>query len=240
MIIFDVDGVLVDVRGSFHRSTIQTIHHFTGKTVSIAGIQKWKSKGGYNDDWKLTTAWIRELGVRVTHDIVKEQFMKFYWGDGRLGNVSRERWLVTPGRLLRWSRRYELSLFTGRTRQELSHTLARSRAGNFFREIVTMDDIDRLKPHPDGLLRILDGRDPSLAVYLGDNVDDAIAARRAKVNFLGVLPRNSTARRLQGAALRREGAQTILHSVSELDAWLKRNTQMKSRTRIVHRGTTEP
>jgi HAD superfamily hydrolase (TIGR01548 family) len=226
MIIFDVDGVLVDVRGSFHRSTIQTVHHFTGKTVSIAGIQKWKAKGGYNDDWKLATSWIRELGVRVTYDVVKEQFMKFYWGNGLPGNVTRERWLVTPSRLLRWSRRYELSLFTGRTRQELSHTLERSKAKRLFCNIVTMDDTERLKPHPDGLLRILNGRDPSRAVYLGDNVDDAIAARRAEVTFLGVLPRNSYARRLQGPALRREGAQTILHSVSDLDDWLKQNRQM--------------
>jgi len=31
LIIFDVDGVLVDVRGSFHRSIIDTVRHFTGK-----------------------------------------------------------------------------------------------------------------------------------------------------------------------------------------------------------------
>jgi HAD superfamily hydrolase (TIGR01548 family) len=226
MIIFDVDGVLVDVRGSFHRSTIQTVHHYTGKRVSIEGIQKWKSKGGYNDDWKLTTAWIRELGVRATYDQVKKQFMKFYWGDLRPGNVTHERWLISPHHLRRWSQKYELSLFTGRTRQELSHTLGRSKAKDLFHQIVTMDDVDRLKPYPDGLLRILNGRDPSLAVYLGDNVDDAIAARRAQVIFLGVLPRNSHARRLQGPALRREGAQTILHNVSELDRWLNQQSKV--------------
>jgi HAD superfamily hydrolase (TIGR01548 family) len=226
MIIFDVDGVLVDVRGSFHRSTIQTVHYFTGKKVTFAGIQKWKSKGGYNDDWKLTTAWVRELGARVSYELVKAQFMKFYWGDGRPGNVLRERWLVTPTRLLRWSKKYELSLFTGRTKQELRHTLGRSKAGNLFRHIVTMDDIDRLKPHPDGLLLILNGRNPANAVYLGDNVDDAIAARRAKVNFIGVLPRSSDARRVQGPALRRQGARTILHRVSDLDGWLKRKTNL--------------
>jgi phosphoglycolate phosphatase-like HAD superfamily hydrolase len=126
---------------------------------------------------------------------------------------------------LRWSQRYELSLFTGRTRQELSHTLSRSKARTLFHQIVTMDDIERLKPYPDGLLRILNGRDPSRAVYLGDNVDDAIAARRAEVNFLGVLPRNSHSRRLQGPALRREGARAILNGVLDLDHWLKQNTQ---------------
>ena len=223
MIIFDVDGVLVDVRGSFHRSTIQTVRHFTGMKVSLAGIQKWKLKGGYNDDWKLTTDWVCQLGVKVKYDEVKKQFMRFYWGDGHPGNVARERWLVTSSRLRRWSRRYELSLFTGRTRQELSHTLGRSPMRNIFRQIVTMDDVVRLKPHPDGLLRILDGRDPSIAVYLGDNVDDAIAARKAGVNFLGVLPRNSHARRFQGRRLLAEGALRILHKVSDLADWLEVN-----------------
>ena len=30
LVVFDVDGVLVDVRGSFHRSIIDTVQHFTG------------------------------------------------------------------------------------------------------------------------------------------------------------------------------------------------------------------
>ena len=221
MIVFDVDGVLVDVSKSFHRSTIQTVKLFTGRAVSDVDIQKWKSKGGFNDDWRLTTALIRELGGRASYQEVKRRFMKFYWGEDRPGNVSRERWLVPLARLRRWARRFELSLFTGRTREELSYTLRRNKVEGVFRHVVTMDDDTRLKPHPDGLLRILNGRDPNRAIYLGDNVDDAIAARKAGVIFLGVLRRNSQARRLKGAALRREGARTILHSALDLDEWLK-------------------
>ena len=36
IIIFDVDGVLVDVRQSFHRTLIQTIEYFTGRRVTGA------------------------------------------------------------------------------------------------------------------------------------------------------------------------------------------------------------
>ena len=61
LLIFDVDGVLVDVHGSFHRSILDTVHHFTGKRVARADIQKWKSKTGYNDDWRLSTDWIASL-----------------------------------------------------------------------------------------------------------------------------------------------------------------------------------
>lgn len=223
LIVFDVDGVLVDVRGSFHRSTVQTVHHFTGKRVAASEIQKWKSKSGFNDDWKLSTAWIAELGGNAKYEEVKAQFMKFYWGDGAPGNVEREKWLV-PARLLKkWSKRAELALFTGRTRKELAYTLARQDMKKFFRRIVTMDDIENLKPHPDGLLRILNGRDPSRALYLGDNIDDALASQRADVPFLGVLPRNSGARRMRGHILRDLGALAILHQASDLDAWLTRN-----------------
>ena len=223
LIVFDVDGVLVDVRGSFHRSTVQTVHHFTGKRVATSEIQKWKSKSGFNDDWKLTTAWIRELGGDTKYEEVKTQFMKFYWGDGVPGNVEREEWLV-PARLLKkWSKRAELALFTGRTRKELSYTLACLKMKKYFKQIVTMDDIKNLKPHPDGLLRILKERDPSRALYLGDNIDDALASQRAAVPFLGVLPRGSHARKMRGHILRDLGALAILHEASELDGWLAKN-----------------
>jgi HAD superfamily hydrolase (TIGR01548 family) len=221
LIIFDVDGVLVDVRGSFHRSTIQTVRHFTGKRVTVSEIQQWKSKSGFNDDWKLSTAWIRQLGGSAEYEEVKAQFMKFYWGDGKAGNVLREEWLVPARKLKKWAAHSELALFTGRTRKELTYTLNRLNVAKFFDRIVTMDDITRLKPHPDGLIQILNGRDPSTAVYLGDNIDDALASQRAGVPFLGVLPRGSRARQLRGRALRDLGALAILHNATELDDWLK-------------------
>jgi len=43
------------------------------------------------------------------------------------------------------------------------------------------------KPDPEGLHLLLDGAPPRDAIYLGDNIDDALAAKRARVPFLGVL-----------------------------------------------------
>ena len=220
LVILDVDGVLVDVRESFHRTTVQTVRHFTGQRVSRAEMHRWKNRSGYNDDWKLTTDWICSLGRRVSYEEVKRQYQRFYWGESGEGNVARERWLLPRARLRRWARRAELAIFTGRTRRELGHTLARFGVARYFRRIVTLDDVRRSKPAPEGLLRILDGRDPVSAVYAGDNVDDALAAQRCGIAFLGVLPRNSAARRLRAARLRQLGAQAILGHVSELEEWL--------------------
>ncbi|MGH9679091.1 MAG: HAD family hydrolase, partial [Candidatus Acidiferrales bacterium] len=156
LVIFDVDGVLVDVHGSFHQSIIDTVHFFTGHRPTHAEIHTWKNRSGYNDDWRLSTDWVASLGKDVAYEEVKARFQKFYWGTKtRPGNVAKERWLVTHKRLERWSRRAELALFTGRTRRELSHTLEGTDASRIFRRAVTMDDVEKGKPDPEGLKLLL-------------------------------------------------------------------------------------
>jgi HAD superfamily hydrolase (TIGR01548 family) len=220
ILIFDVDGVLVDVRGSFHKSTLDTVQHYTGKRFHSADILRWKNQSGYNDDWKLTTDWICSLGVSVEYAEVKQQFQKFYWGTNGCGNVALEKWLVSSGTLRRLARSAELGIFTGRTRHELRHTFERADAARHFKTIITLDDVARSKPHPEGLLKILGGREPGCALYLGDNVDDALAAKAAGVPFVGVLPRGSAARRVLGSMLRELGARTILHRAADVLDWL--------------------
>lgn len=222
LIIFDVDGVLVDVQGSFHRSILDTVRHFTGRRFTYAHIQQWKRRSGYNDDWRLSTDWVNSLGGNVAYAQVKRVFQKIYWGtNGTRGNVWRERWLVPPPRLARWAERAELALFTGRTRRELRHTLEHFGVTKLFPRVVTMDDVEHLKPHPEGLLRLLNGVDPSEALYLGDNLDDALASKRARVPFLGVLRHGSEAHRVRSSQLRRHGARIILHSTNDLGKYWK-------------------
>lgn len=220
LVIFDVDGVLVDVHGSFHRSILDTVRHFTGRRFTYAHIQQWKRHSGYNDDWRLSTDWINSLGGQVEYAQVKRVFQKIYWGtNGTRGNVWRERWLVPVRSLERWATRAELALFTGRTRRELRHTLEHFGVTKLFPRVVTMEDVEHLKPHPEGLLHLLRGADPGDALYLGDNLDDALAAKGAGVPFLGVLRHGSEAHRIRAAQLRRHGARLILHSTNELEKY---------------------
>ena len=50
ILIFDVDGVLVDVRETYWRSALETVRYLTGKRVTYAELHTWKSKPGFNDD----------------------------------------------------------------------------------------------------------------------------------------------------------------------------------------------
>jgi len=223
ILIFDVDGVLVDVRESFWRSALETMRFLTGKRVTWPELYKWKNKPGNNDDWSMVSNWATALGRPTTYEEARDAFQKFYWdSNGRPGNVRREKMLVTPKQVERWAQRFELDLFTGRTRQEFTHTFQRWAGTRYFRTVVTMNDVARKKPYPDGLLKILGGRDPSVALYVGDNIDDALAARAAGVRFMAILPPGVYGYRQRAAKFRELGALAVLPRATMLREWLKK------------------
>ncbi len=220
ILIFDVDGVLVDVRGSYWRSALETVRYLTGKRVTYAELHQWKSKPGFNDDWSMVAAWVTALGKPISYEETRGAFEKFYWGsDGRLGNVRNERMLVTPQQIENWARHFELSLFTGRTRQEFSFTFEKWPAAKYFRTIITMEDAKK-KPDPEGLQKILGARDPATALYVGDNIDDALAARSVGVPFLAIVAPGEHRYCERAARFRELGAVALLRRATDLNVLL--------------------
>src|SRR5512132_2758104 len=88
-LVFDMDGVLVDVSESYRETIAQTVEHFTGAVVAREKIQELKNQGGWNDDWKLSHHMVTTAGVDVPFESVKEHFQKLFLG----GLMQRERWV---------------------------------------------------------------------------------------------------------------------------------------------------
>ena len=65
MIVFDMDGVLVDVTGSYRETIVQTVKSFSGKTIERAAIQDYKNQGGWNNDWLLSQHILAELRTEI-------------------------------------------------------------------------------------------------------------------------------------------------------------------------------
>jgi HAD superfamily phosphatase len=220
ILIFDVDGVLVDVRETYWRSGLQTIQRLTGKKPTWAEFHEWKRMPGNNDDWLMVSRWATALGVPTTYDEARIAFQPFYWGrDGQPGNVAKEKLLVTPKLIERWAKNREINLFTGRTRQEFTFTFEKWPGVRSFRTIITMDDAKK-KPSPEGLRIILAGRNPKTALYLGDNVDDALAAKSARVPFMAILSKKEMDYRQRAKRFRELGALRLLEKARDLDRWL--------------------
>src|SRR5271157_3772212 len=80
ILIFDMDGVLVDVTQSYRETIARTVAHFTGVEISPGQIQEYKNRGGCNDDWELTHRIAADAGVVVPFDEVVEHFQKLFLG----------------------------------------------------------------------------------------------------------------------------------------------------------------
>src|SRR2546423_203522 len=154
VLVFDMDGVLVDVSESYRETIQRTVEHFTGKAITREFIQEWKNRGGWNDDWALSNQIIREFGVTVSEQSVIDYFQSIFHGNGTDGLILRERWIAQKGLLERLTRRFQLAVFTGRLRWEAELTLSRFASELKFEPIVGAGDVPKHKPAPDGLLHI--------------------------------------------------------------------------------------
>ena len=55
-VVFDIDGVLVDVSDSYRRTIVETLERVHGRPIAREDIQQFKNAGGFNNDWALTDA----------------------------------------------------------------------------------------------------------------------------------------------------------------------------------------
>jgi HAD superfamily phosphatase len=222
LLVFDMDGVLVDVTASYREAISQTVAHFTGREITNQQIQDYKNQGGWNDDWQLSHHLVKQAGLTVTFEDVKGYFQSIFLGEN--GLIMREQWVARPGLLERLNERFHFALFTGRPRREAELTLKRFAPHLQFEPIVGMYDIDKHKPAPDGLLRIVEDRNQSPIsnpqppiFYVGDTVDDARCAKAAHVPFIGITA-PSNPRYLDLVFLfQAEGAYAIVDDINYLE-----------------------
>jgi len=182
VLVFDMDGVLVDVTDSYRETIVRTVEHFAGKTISRDTIQDYKNQGGWNNDWALSQKICHDFGIEIPYPQIVDYFNSLFLGQGL---IHRERWLPRNGLLDRLCDKFEPAIFTGRTTEEAEITLKREGLRDRFL-LVTADDVEHEKPAPDGLLRIAGLRPSKKLLYVGDTVDDARCARAAQVPFVGI------------------------------------------------------
>ena len=212
LIVFDMDGVLVDVTDSYRESITQTVKHFTGVDLRREQIQEYKNQGGWNDDWKLSHHICTAAGSEVAFETVKEYFQSIFLGNGSDGLILREQWVARPGTLEKLAESFDFAVFTGRPKSDAAITLNRFAGGLTFAPVIGMEDVERHKPHPEGLLKL-----PQTAFYVGDTVDDARCARAAKVPFIGIAAPSNPLYIDLVFLFQEEGAYAIIDDINYLE-----------------------
>lgn len=220
VVVFDMDGVLVDPAETFRRALIDTVRHFAGVTITQDDIVRIKNGGGFNDDSEIARLAIREAGFDADMSEIRTFGRALYWGDNADGYIRNERWLVDPGVLERLSAGRRLAIFTGRGMQSATHTLRRFCSQIDFDPIVTHEQVEHLKPAPDGLLLIRRTVPDGDILFVGDNVDDCRSALAAGVRFVGIAAPDTPRHEETKALFEELGAETVLKSVNDLEGFL--------------------
>lgn len=170
-VIFDVDGVILDVRESYHYAIKYTAEEFVGREIPIEEVRRIKFSRGINNDWLATLEVIREYGKNADLKDVIERFNSIY-----LTLRDKERLLLTP-ELFRSLKRQgiPLGVLTGRPAEDLEYAFSRFGLWEFFDFVVHEDTIPQRelrKPHPYALHFCVEGLNVERAIYVGDSLAD--------------------------------------------------------------------
>ena len=213
-LIFDMDGVLADVSGSYREATLQTAAAFDVE-ITIQDIEAATAEGNANDCWVLTRRLMAERGVDRPLAEVKTQFEEIYQGSEAEPGLRRtERLLLERDELLALGERFQLAVVTGRPRADADRFLTERGIAGCFQTVVTMEDAP-IKPNPAPVRLALERLGVATAWMVGDTPDDLRAARGANVLPIGVVapgddPEPTT------VSLQRAGAATVLEETRKI------------------------
>ena len=222
MIVFDLDGVVFDVSGSYRLAIKETFKYFCKKDISDNEIQAAKELGGLNCDWELTKYLLEKHGVSVGLDEVINVFQNMFFNpnnNASKGLIDNEKLLINPQTFEKMSQKYDFCAFTGRPREEAYYSLEKFGILKYFCKIISRDDVenDRQKPHPEGLNRIKHETIYDKIYYFGDTTDDVYAAVASLTPVFGVAEKDSNSAKI----LLEAGAKDIIDDISKIDEFLE-------------------
>lgn len=245
IVVFDIDGVVRDVSGSYRRALADTVEHFTSGAFrpSQFDIDALKAEGIWNNDWEASQELIyryyesqgqcRAEEVALNYEELVAFFQSRYRGPDPshwTGYICQEPLLMQSAYLdeltqagIRWG------FFSGATRGSAEYVL-KKRLGLQTPILVAMEDAPS-KPDATGLLAAVQhletGGQFLPVFYVGDTVADMYTVNHARQlqpsrlwGAIGILPPHvqTSPSHCQSyiTTLKQAGAQVVLNTVQDL------------------------
>jgi HAD superfamily phosphatase len=245
IIVFDIDGVIRDVGGSYRRALADTVEHFTNQAYrpTDVDIDNLKSEGIWNNDWEGSQELIYRHFVsqgktreqlQLNYENIVTYFQSRYRGtdpENWNGYICHEPLLLQPSYLETLTQaKISWGFFSGATRGSATYILEK-RLGLKSPILIAMEDAPG-KPDPTGLFATINllengGDKKQTVIYVGDTVADMHTVEKARSLDnsrtwvgVGVLPphvQETAARRdAYAETLMKAGAKIVFNNVQEL------------------------
>lgn len=213
--VFDIDGVIRDVGGSYRRAISDTVEHYTNGQYrpTVEDIDQLKSEGVWNNDWKASEVMIHRYCEQqnlpkpdVSYEEIVDYFQRQYRGpdtedpDQWTGYIASEPLLLEKAYLQQLEASgVPYAFFSGATKGSANFVLQR-RVGLSKPILIAMEDAPS-KPDPTGLMMAVQQTGEKHAfnkipiIYAGDTAADMQTVREATKQFpermwlaIGILP----------------------------------------------------
>jgi HAD superfamily phosphatase len=245
IIIFDIDGVIRDVSGSYRRAISDTVEHFTAQAYrpTPTDIDNLKSEGIWNNDWEASEELIyghfvnqgkTRAQLQLNYQDIVTYFQTRYRGtdpENWNGYICNEPLLAQPNYFEELTQSgIAWGFFSGATQGSANYVL-KKRLGLESPILIAMEDAPG-KPDPTGLFATINllengSEKKQTVVYVGDTVADMYTVEKAKAVDnsrtwlgVGVLPphvQETAARRdAYTETLMKAGAKIVFSNVQEL------------------------
>ena len=245
IVVFDIDGVIRDVSGSYRRALSDTVEYFTTQAYrpTPTDIDNLKSEGIWNNDWDASQELIYRHFVSqgqnreklpLDYENIVTYFQRCYRGtdtENWNGYICDEPLLAQPSYFQELTKSgIAWGFFSGATRLSANYVLEK-RLGLQSPILIAMEDAPG-KPDPTGLfatINILENgsNQKQTVVYVGDTVADMHTVEKAKSVDnsrtwlgVGVLPPHvqeiAEVREAYTQKLIQAGAKIVFNNVQEL------------------------
>lgn len=183
-IIFDMDGVIVDVSKSYRETIRRTASYFLKRKVKKEEVDKIKSRIDMNNDWEATYALINNKNL--FYDTIRDYFQSKYLGNDKTkGLILKEKLLISKVQFQKLKVKYKkLAIATGRPKKEAQYVILSNRLEGIFDCIVGLEDVRRQKPFPDAIIKVIESLRLKNTVYIGDSPSDVSAAESAGISSI--------------------------------------------------------
>ena len=199
-LLFDIDGVLRDVAGSYRLAIQETVNHFSAWRPTLENIDDLKAEGCWNNDWKASQELIKRyqeqqglLKFTPSLEEIEKIFSRFYFGGEPDGNnqdwkgfIKNELLLVNKDFFKQLTLQGYVWGFVSGAETPSAKFILENRLGLINPPLIAMGDAPD-KPDPTGFLRLaneLVGKPLGIGVkpiaYLGDTVADVLTIQHAR------------------------------------------------------------
>lgn len=177
-ILFDFDGTLADTLPVCFSSFEGVFRDFDNREVTREEIKSMfgpSETGIIRENLKSQNA---EKAIERYYQIYQERHKDLVESNDEMTSLIKQ--LKNDG--------YKLGIVTGKARRSLDISLECLELSNHFDVIITGDDVEKPKPHPEGIFKAIDylKLEKSEVIFLGDSDADISAGKQAGVYTIGV------------------------------------------------------